>query len=211
MEFREYLENEQRLEFELFERIHLEDPEWIGESVLDIVKGGGRFIKGVAQSGAGLMDMGDEAIARAMGARSTGRFQSGWERLGRGVGNMGSGFRQAVVGNPPAVASPRVNPPASPVTPAAVQTSDSPSAPMPSAPMPSAPDSTGKKKPLRITVGKDEKVEPGLQSLIDQYRAAKSGSERNRILAVISMRYPQWYQPKLDQARRRERRVSAER
>ena len=76
MEFREYLERETRLEFELFKSIHLDQGRIADESVMDIVKGAGKVIKGVAQSGAGIMSMGDEAIARAMGDGTKGRFRA---------------------------------------------------------------------------------------------------------------------------------------
>ena len=186
MEFREYLERETRLEFELFKSIHLDQGRIADESVMDIVKGAGKVIKGVAQSGAGIMSMGDEAIARAMGDGTKGRFRGGWDRFSRGVGGIGSGVKQAMVGVP--VKKP---------------VSRSQSAPVHDVPDSSAPS---KKKPLIFKVGKDERVESGLQSLIDQYRASKSGGERNRLLAVMSMKYPHWYQPKLAQSKNREMR-----
>lgn len=188
MEFREYLEKETRLEFKLFESIHLEDQGWIAdESVMDIVKGAGKVIKGAAQSGAGLMSMGDEAIARAMGDGTKGRFKGGWDGFSKGVGGIGSGVKQAMVG--------------APVKKTPVSRSQS-------APVNDVPDSSAplKKKPLLIKVAKDERVASGLQSLIDQYRASKSEGERNRLLAVMSMKYPKWYQPKLAQAKNREMR-----
>jgi len=188
VEFREYLENETRLEFELFESIHLEDQGWIAdESVMDIVKGTGRVIKGVAQSGAGLMSMGDEAIARAMGDGTRGRFKGGWDRFARGVGGIGSGVKQAVVGGPKASPSVEQLPAKAAVSP------DS-----------SVNPAVQKKQPLKFKVGKEEKIGSELESLINQYRAARNSGDRNRILAVIAMKHPKWYQEKLGQARKRQ-------
>lgn len=195
MEFREYLEKETRLEFELFESVHLEDQDWIAdESVMDIVRGAGRVIKGVAQTGSGIMSMGDEALARAVGDGTKGRFKGGWDRFARGVGNIGSGVKQAVVGGPSA--------------PSVAQSTSSVARPSPSvqrASSSASPEaSVQKKRPLKLKVGKEEKIESDLQSLINQYRAAKSSGDRNRILAVIAMRHPKWYQEKLSQARNRQ-------
>lgn len=198
MEFREYIEKENRLEFELFESVHLENPDWIAdESVMDIVRGAGRVIKGAAQTGAGIMSMGDEAIARAMGDGTKGRFKGGWDRFARGVGNIGSGVKQAVVGGPSASAKDAplaaVSAPARNVSAAGVN------------------PQVQKKRPLKFKVGREERIESDLQSLINQYKAATDSGERNRILAVISMRHPKWYQEKLAQARNRERVSSASR
>lgn len=187
MQFREYLEEEKRLEFELFESIYLDDQGWIAdESVMDILRGTGRVIKGVAQSGSGIMSMGDEAIARAMGDGTKGRFKGGWDRFAQGVGNIGSGVKRAVVGEPKA--SPSVEQlPAKTVSPAS-----------------SVNPAVQKKQPLKFKVGKEEKIESELESLINQYRASKNSGDRNRILAVIAMRHPKWYQEKLSQAKRRQ-------
>jgi hypothetical protein len=191
VQFREYLEEETRLEFELFESIHLEDQDWIAdESVMDILRGTGRVIKGVAQTGSGIMSMGDEALARAVGDGTKGRFKGGWDRFARGVGNIGSGVKQAVVGEPRG---------SSPVQSSPVQSS--PSSPASAS---SASDQVQKKSQLKFKVGKEEKIESDLQSLINQYRAAKGSGDRNRILAVIAMRHPKWYQAKLSQARSRQ-------
>lgn len=196
MQFKEYLEEEKRLELELLESIYREDPNWIAdESVMDIVKGAGRVIKGVAQTGAGFMSMGDEAIARAMGDGTKGRFKGGWDRLSKGIGNIGSGVKQVVVG-------------------------DRGSTPVPArlTPVPAKSDSVSsnvadqkkvhkkvhKKPQIKLKVGKEERVESDLQSLINQYRSAKEGGERNRILAVIAMRHPKWYQEKLKDAKNRQ-------
>lgn len=194
MQFREYLEEETRLEFELFESIHLEDQDWIAdESVMDILRGTGRVIKGVAQTGSGIMSMGDEALARAVGDGTKGRFRGGWDRFARGVGNIGSGVKQAVVGEP---RSP------SPAQSSLSQPSTAQSSP--ARPSSAASGSDQKKGQLKFKVGKEEKIESDLQSLINQYRAAKNSGDRNRILAVISMRHPKWYQEKLSQARSRQ-------
>jgi hypothetical protein len=196
VQFKEYLEEQNRLELELFESIHQEDPSWIDESVMDIVRGTGRVIKGVAQAGSGVMSMGDEALARAVGDGTKGRFKGGWSRFARGVGNIGSGVKQAVVGGPSAVPASSPNPVA--------QASSSVSSDRKPAPVSSQADPAIKKSQLKFKVGKEEKVESNLQSLINQYKVAKSGGERNRILAVIAMRHPKWYQEKLSQARSRQ-------
>lgn len=210
MEFREYLEEQSRLELELFESIYQEDPGWIDESVMDIVRGTGRVIKGVAQAGSGVMSMGDEALARAVGDGTKGRFKGGWSRFARGVGNIGSGVKQALVGPGavPASASPQKpdanasasSPKPNANTPVAGQ---KPVANVPAA-VSSQADPAVKKSPLKFKVGKQERLESDLQSLISQYKVAKSGGERNRILAVIAMRHPKWYQEKLSQARSRQ-------
>jgi hypothetical protein len=198
VQFREYLEEEKRLELELLESIYQEDPGWIAdESVMDILRGTGRVIKGVAQTGSGIMSMGDEALSRAVGDGTKGRFKGGWDRFARGVGNIGSGVKQAVVGDP--ASAPATS--KSPVTP----TPAAPKAPSTPAPVSKTPVQAGqKKRPLELRVAKQEKVESGLESLINQYRAAQGGGERNRILAVIAMRYPKWYQEKLKDARNRQ-------
>jgi hypothetical protein len=210
VEFREHLENETRLEQELFEQIYQEDPDWIGESVLDILKGAGRVVKGAAQSGSGLLSMGDEAVARMVGDGTKGRFKGGWDRLSRGVGNIGSGVRQALVGEP-RKPSPQPQPQAQAVAQPAPQQVQPQAAPQPAPqaqpvaqPAPQASQQAQKKEPLKFKIKKDESLGSDLESLVNQYRAATSKGDRNRILATIALRHPKWYQEKLTQARNRQ-------
>jgi hypothetical protein len=209
VEFREYLENELALELRLFEGIYQEDPDWMSrtdESLLDIAKGVGGVIKGAVQSGSGLMSMGDEALARAVGDPTKGRMKGGWNRFAKGIGNIGGGLRQAVVGSPSksqpknteaqprSAGSSRPQPQNAEAQPAPKQTATQPSEQVP----------PGKKEPLKFSIGKDEKIDSSLQGLVDQYQKAKSWGERNRILAVISMKHSAWYQEKLKQAKNRQ-------
>jgi len=201
VQFREYLEEEKRLELEIFESIYQEDPGWIAdESVMDILRGTGRAIKGVAQAGSGFMSMGDEAIAKAMGDGTKGRFKGGWDRFARGMGNIGSGVKQAVVGSP--ASAPATSKASVAQNPEASKVASTPAPAVSKAPTPAP--AVQKKRPLELKLAKQEKIESGLQSLINQYRAAQGGGERNRILAVIAMRYPKWYQEKLKDARNRQ-------
>ena len=71
------------------------------ETVLDILKGTGNLIKGTAQTGAGLLSVGDEALAKAMGQGTKGRMTGGFRQIGTGLGNIGYGTRQALIGSSP--------------------------------------------------------------------------------------------------------------
>jgi hypothetical protein len=199
VEFKQYLENENASELDLFEQIYQEDPDWIGESLFDIARGAGNFIKGAAQSGAGMMSIGDEALARMMGDGTKGRMKRGWDGLSTGVGNMGKGVRQALVG------SPQNQPQASRKPVQTPQPVPAPRDPQPRPSTPAQPQArTSGKQPLKIKVGKEEKIERDLENLIGQYRAANNKGDRARILAVIAMRHPKWYHTKLNQAKNRQ-------
>lgn len=78
MEFREFFEEQERID----------------ESLLGLAKGAWGITKGVANTAAGAMTMGDEAIAKIMGQGTKGRFSRGSDRFSRGV-------RQIFVGDPP--------------------------------------------------------------------------------------------------------------
>ena len=202
MEFRDYLENEKRLEQELFEQIYQNDPDWIVESVLDILKGAGKVIKGTAQSGSGLLSMGDETIARMVGDGTKGRFKGGLDRIARGLGNIGSGVRQALVGEPnkPAQQA-QIAPQQAPQAQAAPQTAPQPRQHVqPQA----APQQPQKKEPLKFKIKRNERLKSDLEGLVKQYRSATSKGERNRILATIALKHPGWYQEKLKDARNRQ-------
>jgi hypothetical protein len=189
VEFREYFEKEQKRELELLEIIIQSDSDWMrhDETLLDIVKGAGRVAKGAVQSGVGIMSMGDEALSRLVGDPTTGRMKSGWDRFARGAGNVAGGVKQALVGGSP-------SPEPRPQMQAARQAKQQP-------PPPAGPR---KKKQIVIRLAKGESPPPGLESLVAQYKASKDPGERDRLLAVISMKYSKWIQPNLERARREE-------
>lgn len=202
MEFKQYLENELNAELDLFEQIYQEDPDWIGESLFDIARGAGNIVRGAAQSGAGLMSIGDEALAKMMGDGTKGRMKGGWSGLARGVGNMGKGVRQILVGSP----QNQPQAPQKPVqAPQPVPTRQAPKQPQTSpSPSPQVQARPSGKQPLKIKVGKEERMKRDLEDLISQYRAASNKGDRTRILAVIAMRHPKWYHTKLNQAKNRQ-------
>lgn len=78
MEFREFFEEQEKMD----------------ESLLGLAKGGLGIAKGLGNTFAGAMTMGDEALAKMMGQGTKGRFARGSGRFGRGV-------RQIFVGDPP--------------------------------------------------------------------------------------------------------------
>lgn len=78
MEFREFLEKQEKMD----------------ESLLGLAKGGLGIAKGLGNTFAGAMTMGDETLAKMMGQGTRGRFARGSSRFGKGV-------QQIFVGDPP--------------------------------------------------------------------------------------------------------------
>lgn len=78
MEFREFFEEQEKMD----------------ESLLGLAKSGWGIAKGIGNTYAGAMTMGDEALAKMVGQGSKGRF-------GRGSGQFKRGIRQIFIGDPP--------------------------------------------------------------------------------------------------------------
>lgn len=88
MEFKEYLQESEYLAWERYDENRL----------LDILKGSYDIVKGAAQTGAGVMTVGDEALAKIVGDGQKGRMKRGFQGIKKGILGAGGGLKKIVVG-----------------------------------------------------------------------------------------------------------------
>jgi hypothetical protein len=172
MEFKQYLEESEYLIWEQCNENRL----------LDILKGSFDIVKGAAQTGAGIMTVGDEALAKMVGDGQKGRMRKGFQGITKGVGSAAGGVKKIVVGDK------NIKPQAALVK----QTTPAKQATQVTSIKQAAPKSPKKPNPL-------------WQKLVAQYAAAKTQEEKRKLQSQLAQADPAAYQQSLKAALPRKR------
>jgi hypothetical protein len=169
MEFREFLEKQE-----------------CNESLKGVVKSGWNAIKGVAKAGSGLMTIGDEAIAKAVGQGTKGRMT-------RGLSQFKTGVRQLLVDDKPKIKS----------EPTKSKPDPEPTKSKPDLTKPK-PEKSQKTKPIEPK----SKKEIEWERLTDLHRRAKTSTEKKDIQRRMASADPDRYIRIMTILRKRGRRKS---
>lgn len=184
-------------------RQFFEEQEKVDESLLGLAKSGWNIAKGVANTGGGLMTVGDEALAKLVGQGTKGRMGMGARQLGRGLS-------QLFVGNPDEIRSA----PTQPAKPQPAGKSDPKPAHKPAPETKPAPPETKppETKPAPASAQKtgDEfgmpVASPRWKILRQKHREAKTIEEKKAIEMQMAMADPAMYAYSMRMARRRNNR-----
>ena len=195
MRFKEFIFKE---ECDLFERCDQINNEWLyDESLFDILKGGYNVLKGSARAGAGAMTVGDEILSKMVGQGQQGRLSRGLSGIKTGGWEVLHGLRQAVVGSPRNATVSDIRPDKKEILSTPEKRVEEPNIEKPKVsverPVERSKVVEKPKKPSKDSLGWAE--------LVDQYKSARDRGEKNRIQAVMAIRYPRRYKVALEKAR----------